>query len=86
MDAIAYDLSEGGLSLSTDYPLPIGTGVLLKFRLLNKPGVSDDDSARKFEVHAESRYCTRLPDKSYRVGLRFMALSVMDREFIAGCF
>ena len=85
MDAIAYDFSEGGASLSTDCPVPIGTGILLKFRLVNKNVPSVDESARRFEIQAESRYCTRLKDNSYRVGLRFMNLSRSDREFISDC-
>ena len=85
MDAVAYDLSEGGLSMSTDYPVPIGTGIIIKFRLLSKPGTSGDESARKFELQGESRYCAQLKDKSYRVGIRFMHLSVADREFLVDC-
>lgn len=85
-DAIANDLCEDGLSLSTDYPLPVGTGILLKFRLLSgKAGLSDEERSRKFQTQGEVRNSTRTKDRSYRVGVRFTGLSQADRLFIANC-
>jgi len=84
-DAIANDLCEDGVSLSTDYPVPVGTEILLKFRLLSgKIGLSDEERSRKFQAQGEVRNSIRGKDRSYRIGIRFTGLSGSDRDFIAG--
>ena len=81
-DVIAYDLSVGGLSLWTDYPLPIGAGIVIQFRLVKNAADGEEECSRKFELQAESCYCVRTKEKSYRVGIRFTALSPDERNFI----
>ncbi len=82
-DAIANDLSEGGVSLLTDYPLPTGTQINLRFRLLNEKETSEEKRSRKFRVRGAARYCVLTKEKSYRVGVRFINLSHEDQAFIA---
>lgn len=84
-NAIANNLSEGGLSLYTDYPIPVGTTVAMKFRLWNQAGRGDEGSSRKCHVRGEARVCVRTGKKSYNVGISFVDLSREDRAFIASC-
>ena len=70
--AIAGDLSEGGLALSTDYPLPVGGVVLLKFRLRD----------RIFQLKADIRYMALEQKHSYRVGVHFLNASADDRRIL----
>ena len=82
-EAIACDLSEGGLALFLEHPLPAGAVIDLSFRLFNQGAAVEAERARKFALQAETRYSQRMPDKSYRVGVRFLNTSSTDREFIA---
>jgi hypothetical protein len=85
-DAIASDLSERGLRIFTDFDLPIGAILTLKFRLISTVGNSPDERVRRLELQAEVRHSKPAPahKASFLVGLHFMGLSEVDRHFIAG--
>jgi c-di-GMP-binding flagellar brake protein YcgR len=85
LSAIANDLSQGGLSLLTNHEIPAGAVIEIKFRLLNKTALSEEDRSRKFVFQGEVRYSFFTKEKSYRLGIRFMNVSQADRNFIAGC-
>ena len=85
IDGIADDLSQGGLSLLTNYDIPAGAVILIKFRLLSKSGPSHEERSRKFELEGEARHSSFSKENGYRVGIRFVNISQDDRYFIAGC-
>ena len=85
IDGIANDLSLSGLSLMTNYQIPAGAVITMKFKLMNKTAVMDSDRTRKFELQGEARYSFFGKEKAYRVGIRFLNLSQADRDFIARC-
>ena len=80
--AIANDLSEGGVSFLTDYPVPVGTKIVMKFRLLSEASPNADEGSRKFEARGDVCHCVRTKEKSYRIGVSFAGLSRADRDFI----
>jgi len=70
---IMHDISSGGLFLSTDQMLPIGTKLHLSFLM----------DTRRVEGHAE--VCWQRPSASGGepgVGLRFLDISAEDRDLI----
>ena len=85
IDGIANDLSLSGLSLMTNYQIPAGAVITIRFKLLHKAAVMDEDRTRKFELQGEARYSFFGKEKAYRVGIRFLNLSPVDRDFIARC-
>ncbi len=83
VEAIAHDLSEGGLALWTDYEIPVGAVMKLQFKIYNEEAITENYRSRNFGLLAESRYSFRAKDGTYRIGLRFMNLSEADQDFIA---
>ena len=84
-DAIACDLSEGGLAISTSWPVPVGAVLNIRFRLVNSRALTEQQRSRSFKLRAEVRYMIAMPDRSYRIGLRFWNASEDDRRFISYC-
>ena len=80
---IADDLSQGGLSLLTNYDIPAGAVILIKFRLTSKSGPSHEERSRKFELEGEARHSSFSKENGYRIGIRFVNISESDRYFIA---
>ncbi len=82
-NATASNLSEEGLRLFTDFELPIGAVLLLKFRLMKSTGALTEEHSRKMELEAEVRYSSHAVVKAaFFVGIHFMHLSDSDRAFI----
>jgi len=82
-DAIALDVSEGGVGVDSGQEIPVGAEVLMRFRILNELSVSDNDRRREIVVEGESRYCRSTDPTNYRVGLLFKNLTEDDRAFLA---
>ncbi len=85
-EAIAEDLSVGGLSLSTSHPIEEGATVVVKFRALDKGDAGAEKSSKKFELRGETRYSRHTKENySFRIGLRFKKLSEAEKQFIESC-
>ena len=84
-EGIADDLSVGGLSLVSDYQLMTHFIIALKFRLVVKNAPVMDATSRKFELQGEVCYSAAAPDKSFRMGIRFLNATKDDQAFISGC-
>jgi hypothetical protein len=69
----------------TNYQLPMGAVITMRFKMIDKAAVLDEDRARKFELQGEARYSFFGKEKAYRVGIRFLSLSPAERDFIARC-
>jgi c-di-GMP-binding flagellar brake protein YcgR len=76
------DLSEGGLSLLTNYNIPVQTVLLLKFTLFK---VENDDVSfyGPMAIDADVRYNIPLGGEEYRVGVRFSKITNQDKSEIA---
>ncbi len=86
-DAIALDLSAGGIAVLTRYisdPVPAFTIVSVKFTILNDAAAREEDRLRSMEIKGEVRSSLFMEEKSaYRLGVRFIDISVAQRKFIA---
>ncbi|MFH1889174.1 MAG: PilZ domain-containing protein [Candidatus Omnitrophota bacterium] len=81
--AIAVNLSEGGMAISTTYELPVSTIVRVKYILLNEKASSISERMKSIEVLGEVCHSFLAKDKSYCMGIRFLDLSGSDKLFIA---
>jgi len=86
-DAVASDLSEGGIAILTkytNYAIPAFTIVNLKFTLLNNAAIIAEDRQRSMEIKGEVRSSLFMKEKAaYRLGISFIDMSDNERNFIA---
>jgi len=75
------DLSEGGLSLLTDYDVPPLSDLFIKFTLFK---VEDEDVSfyGPMEIIGEVIYNTPFGSNEYRLGIRFKTISKEDKTEI----
>jgi|WetSurMetagenome_2_1015567.scaffolds.fasta_scaffold877750_2 hypothetical protein len=76
------DLSEGGVSLLTNYDIPKATGLLIKFTLF-KVEVSDVLFYGPMEIEGEVSYSLSLAKNEYRLGICFKKIKRDDLSEIA---
>ena len=85
-NGLASDLSAGGLSLYSDFFLPVGTVISVKFRLANGPGSTPDECSQKMDLVAQVHHTSLIKAKAtFIAGVKFMRLSEKDQTFIAAC-
>ncbi len=85
-DAVANDISEGGLALFTDCHLPPGAILNLRFRLSSPTRTLSEDGSRNMALQGEVRHSRLYEGKiTFLVGVKFVRLSEKDRAFIASC-
>lgn len=84
-EAIANDLSAGGLSLYTDFELPAGTEIVMRLRLSSRiASAGSEMGSRKMELYGEVRHSKPTDDRAtYLAGIRFVRISAADQAFIA---
>lgn len=74
-----FDLSEGGMAISTEKPLSAGTELDITFHVIFK-----DRQSSPMEAKGRVTYCVHLPKKKiYRLGVEFIHILKEDREEIA---
>jgi len=84
INALALDLSEGGMAILTEYSIPASTTVTIRFIMQNESNMSAESRARSVLAGGEVRYNTLLEKQMiYRLGVAFTGLSDEDRKFIA---
>ena len=82
-DALAEDLSVGGVSLSVGDPVALGAMVSVRFRAIRQGPADREEGSRKFELRGQVRHCSPAGQtKSFRVGVQFGKLSEGERRFI----
>ena len=69
-EASMVDLSEGGMSILTNYNLAASTVILIRFTLF-KVDRRDVSFYGPVEIRGEVRYCTELSKREYRLGICF---------------
>jgi len=82
-DAIALDVSEGGVSVDSGREIPVGSGATLRFRVLNDRATFECDKRREIVAQGETSYCLPTDLRNYRIGFPFKNISDEDRAFLA---
>jgi c-di-GMP-binding flagellar brake protein YcgR len=81
--ALAADISEGGMAITTDCEILALAVITVKFVMLNDKAPLAESRRRSISVRAEVRYNMMIEGKrEYRMGVRFVDLSDDDRRFI----
>ena len=80
--ATMLDLSEGGLSVLTNYDIPKSTALLMKFTLFK---VENDDVSfyGPMDITGEVRYNMPLGGEEYRLGIYYKKIKNQDKIEIA---
>jgi c-di-GMP-binding flagellar brake protein YcgR len=84
VDAMALDLSEGGLAILTNYNISVSSRVMIKFILLDDYAIRREMRSKSMEVQGEVCYSFLTDEKAFRIGIRFINIAPEDRNFIAG--
>jgi len=83
LNAIAKNISEGGMAILTNIDLPVDASVHVNLTLCNMKEADLSKRVRRIKVGCRTRYSSSVPDGAYIVGLQFLDLSGKDRRFIA---
>lgn len=80
--ATMLDLSEGGISVLSNFDIPAATALLIKFTLFR---VENDDVVfyGPMEISGEVRYNMPLGGSEYRLGILFRKITKQDKVEIA---
>ena len=76
LDAQTVDLSHHGVSITSPRRLNVGQECIVEL------GVSVPEIASPPALRASVRYCTRLRDGEFRIGMRFVSVSIEAAELI----
>ena len=81
-NAVMLDLSEGGMSIVTEYKIPALTILLIKFTLINL-SANDNNRIRTMEMTGEVSYNILAEEREYRMGICFTHIDEEDKCMIA---
>ncbi len=81
VDALMVDLSDIGMAIITNYEIPKGAQLYIKFDLINTR-LSGDDRWRSMKITGETVSNVKLEGENYRIGIRFNRVSEEDKEAI----
>ncbi len=79
--ASMLDLSDGGISVLTNYDIPVSTALLIKFTLFN---IENNDVCfyGPMNIEGEVRYNMPLGGREYRLGIHFNKINTRDKTEI----
>ena len=81
--ALAADISEGGMAITTYCEIPPVAVISIKFVIFNDKSPLAQNRSRTITTQAEVRYNMAIEaHKEYRLGVSFLGLSDDDRRFI----
>ncbi|MFC1666368.1 PilZ domain-containing protein [Candidatus Omnitrophota bacterium] len=84
IDALMFDLSEGGMAIVTNDGIPIGTRLSIEFTLINDRAFNDSDKFRTLsEIKGEIRNDNLLDKNQHRLGIQFDSINRRDKLAIA---
>jgi c-di-GMP-binding flagellar brake protein YcgR len=81
VEAVMVNLSDLGMAIITNYDIPRGAHLYIKFNLINMR-LSGDERWRFMKITGEAVSNVELPDENHRIGIRFNKISEEDREAI----
>jgi len=76
LDAHTADLSTHGLAMTSERPLNVEQDCIVEL------GIGVPEPARPPSLRASVRYCARLRDGEFRIGMKFTAVSIEAAELI----
>ena len=80
IDALMFDLSEGGMAIATSYDIPIATRLSIRFTLINKRAFNDSNKFRALsDIEGEVRNNNLLDENQHRLGIQFNSISEEDK-------
>ncbi len=82
VEAVMVNLSDLGMAIITNYDIPRGAQLYIKFNLINMR-LSGDDRWRFMRITGEAVSNVTLADENHRVGIRFNKISKEDKEAIS---
>ncbi|MCK5305735.1 MAG: PilZ domain-containing protein [Candidatus Omnitrophica bacterium] len=80
--ALMMDLSEGGMALLTEYEIPVGTELSIKFTLINFE-VEKEHRTRVMKITGKVKYCGPSEKEENRLGISFTQIKKEDKAAIA---
>lgn len=80
--AIMLDLSQEGMAISTDYDIPVGTILSMKFTLINLDAYGDE-RVESMKIIGEVRSNLLKARKEHRLGIKFTQIDEEDKIAIA---
>jgi len=82
VEAVMVNLSDLGMAIITNYDIPRGAQLYIKFNLINMR-LSGDERWRFMKITGEAVSNVRLPDENHRIGIRFNKISAEDKSAIS---
>jgi len=79
INAIMLNLSEAGMSILTNYDIPVSTLLLMKFILINENAVLDKERVRPMQIAGDVRYNIQGERDECRLGICFTQVSEEDK-------
>ena len=82
--ALMLDLSVGGIAISSDYDIPSGTVLLIRFTIINTAAAFDtDDRAKALSIMGKVCSNVALSGRERRLGICFTKMSDEDKKVIS---
>jgi c-di-GMP-binding flagellar brake protein YcgR len=81
VEAVMVNLSDSGMAIVTNYDIPRGAQLYIKFNLINMR-LSGDDRWRFMKMSGETVSNINMPNRNHRIGIRFTRISDEDKEAI----
>ncbi|MCM8781725.1 MAG: PilZ domain-containing protein [Candidatus Omnitrophica bacterium] len=82
INAVMLDLCEDGMAIRTNYDIPVGTNLIIRFTLINPYFIDDYRGVRKMEIIGDVVNNTLLKERDYRLGIHFTRIARADRVAI----
>jgi c-di-GMP-binding flagellar brake protein YcgR len=79
--AVMLDLSKDGMSIITEYEIPVKTVLYIKFTLINL-GADDESRTRNMEMMGTVKHIRPYEKKDFRMGIEFSDLSQENKDFL----
>jgi len=81
--ALAADISEGGMAITTDCEIPTLAIITVRFVMFNDETPAAESRSRSISARGEVRYNKVIEkNREYRMGLEFVDLSADDHRFL----
>ena len=81
VSAVMVDLSEDGMAFSTDYDIPVGTIISMKFTLINLDA-RGDERVESMRISGEVKSNIFVARKEHRLGIKFTQIAEKDKTAI----
>jgi len=81
VEAVMVNLSDSGMAIITNYDIPKGAQLYIKFNLINMR-LSGDDRWRFMKIAGEAVSNINMPGRNHKIGIHFTRISEEDKAAI----